>query len=657
MKQAFWHSIKIKIFGGILFSVIPILIITFITYDFSQKSLIGNNEKIISIINKNSAENINSFFKLQFDTFKNWTVEGVYGLSIEFNAIDELEGLMQSSIDAASGISVLALLDNNGKALKVVANGNSNAEAGKIKDLSIEGFSGLLQQQPYSITLTKHNIENLFKNDITYTYMFGFPVKNSSDEINGILIAYLDWQQVQDKISGLQSLLKENELTNAQTAIIDGFGNIILSHSDMENVNKPIEKEKLGWLGESKQNTIKEIELNRAKIYAGFSYLYDAEGLKQDDASAESRLYQTVYIPKSDILSMAYRVLFITLIIAVIGTLFIIMISIFIVKMIANPIKNVASILKTISTGELIRMGSIDVGKTGKIKKDEIGLLLSSMHYMNEKLLEVVTNVKAGASNVFASTEQLSSTAGILSQGATEQAASAEEISASMEQMAANISQNSGNAIQTEKTAIQAAKDAEESKHAVLEAVTAMRKIAEKILIIQEIARQTNLLALNAAIEAARVGKAGKGFAVVAAEIRKLAERSQAASSEITELAEISVDVAESAGKMLESLVPDIQKTSELVQEISSASREQNTGVEHINTAIQQFDKVIQQNAGASEELDATAKELSFESEQLLEVMKFFKIEEEVRMIEKDVQYKGGTLDKGVLRSLKRIKR
>ncbi len=161
------------------------------------------------------------------------------------------------------------------------------------------------------------------------------------------------------------------------------------------------------------------------------------------------------------------------------------------------------------------------------------------------------------------------------------------------------------------------------------ETVAAMKQIAEKISIIEEIARQTDLLALNAAIEAARAGEHGKGFAVVASEVRKLAERSQTAAGEIGKLSSTSVEIAESAGEMLKKLVPDIQRTAELVQEISAASAEQNSGAEQINTALQQLDQVIQQNAAASEEMSSTAEELAAQAEQLQDTISFFMLERE----------------------------
>ena len=291
---------------------------------------------------------------------------------------------------------------------------------------------------------------------------------------------------------------------------------------------------------------------------------------------------------------------------------------------IKNNINFLIEALHRITAGAReISQGNLMVELKERSDNDE---LMKALIIMVRQLTSVVGEVKSAADNVAAGSMELSSGAESVSQGASQQAAAAEEASSSVENMTANIRHNADNAQQTEKIAVQSANDAKAGGEAVADTVAAMREIAGKITIVEEIARQTNMLALNAAIEAARAGEHGKGFAVVASEVRKLAERSQHAAQEISSLSASSVEVAERAGEMLSRILPDIQRTSELVQEINAASREQDSGAGQINKAIQQLDQVIQQNASAAEEMASTAEELSSQAEQLQGAVAFFRI-------------------------------
>ncbi len=254
------------------------------------------------------------------------------------------------------------------------------------------------------------------------------------------------------------------------------------------------------------------------------------------------------------------------------------------------------------------------------------GSIYRAMRAMTGQLRSVVTAVRNATDNVSSSSEQVGTTSAQLAQGSNQQAGSVQEMSSSIEQMAANIKQNAENAIKTEELARASAESADASGSAMSQTVTAMREIAGKVTIIEEIARQTNLLALNAAIEAARAGEHGKGFAVVAAEVRKLAERSQASAAEISHVASSSVVTAEHAGKMLQEMLPNIRRTSELVAEITAATQEQEQGAGQINIAAQQLDQVVQQNAAGAEELSTTANELTGQARALTQVVSFFRL-------------------------------
>jgi methyl-accepting chemotaxis protein len=259
---------------------------------------------------------------------------------------------------------------------------------------------------------------------------------------------------------------------------------------------------------------------------------------------------------------------------------------------------------------------------------DEFGRLQGAMAAMRDKLAAVISEVRSGSEALNSASSQVSSTAQALSQGTGEQAASVEETTSSLEEMSASINQNAESSRQTEQMANLGARNAEESGTSVTQTVVAMKSIAERISIIEEIAYQTNLLALNAAIEAARAGEHGKGFAVVATEVRKLAERAQKAAKEIGELAGSSVKVAERSGVLIAELVPAIRKTADLVQEVAAASQEQSAGVNQVSKAMGVVDQVTQRNASAAEELSSTSEEMASQAASLLQTVSYFKLAE-----------------------------
>lgn len=303
--------------------------------------------------------------------------------------------------------------------------------------------------------------------------------------------------------------------------------------------------------------------------------------------------------------------------VALVGT-----VAFLVYRSISMPLTRASELLGEIANGEGDLTHRIAVAS-----KDEIGAL---SHHFNEfvtSLSSMIDSVRDRSNQLATVSRQVASSALALAEGTSQQAASMEETSASLEEFNATISQTAENNQKMGEMAKGGAVDADRCRVAASETLDAMRVIADKISVVQDIAYQTNLLSLNAAIEAARAGDQGRGFAVVAGEVRRLAERSQVAAREIGDLAGRSVRVAETSGQLLDALAPNIRETSALVLEVSAAAAEQASGVSQMSRAISLVDQVTQRNAAAAEELTATSDEMRSLAEGLLALVSAFRTE------------------------------
>lgn len=440
----------------------------------------------------------------------------------------------------------------------------------------------------------------------------GFPVKKNGKNIGVVGVDFY--------LNDLQEAVNEIKPFETGYAFLVTNSGTVVAHPDTDKMGKNISE----FLdAEHGGQVMAAIEGARSYAYesvsteTGEEYFITLESISVGRTTTPWSL--AVVIPMDKVREQADSFAWISTIMGVVAVVILFVVLLVIANVITAPVLKGISLARSLSRGDLTK--EIDVHQ-----KDEVGVLADSLRTMAHQIKAVISDVQTATDNVASGSEELSASSQNMSQGATEQAASVEEVSSSMEQMASNIQGNAENAVKTEKIASKAARNAEASGKAVTQAMGAMTDIAEKISVIEEIARQTNLLALNAAIEAARAGEHGKGFAVVAAEVRKLAERSGTAAAEISELSTSTVKVARDAGEKLDQLVPDIQQTAQLIQEIASASNEQNAGVNQINAAIQQLDKVIQQNASMSEEVASTSETLASEGSQLQRSISFFNI-------------------------------
>lgn len=279
----------------------------------------------------------------------------------------------------------------------------------------------------------------------------------------------------------------------------------------------------------------------------------------------------------------------------------------------------------------------VNLVQTSRAAEGAIGVALGSLMM---RLRGVVTSIAECTETVASAADEMATGSAELAGRTRMQGSALAQTTGAVDQLMTTLRSTEEKAGQATRIVESAVDVAERGGRVVTQVVKTMAeinqssaRIADIIIVIDEIAFQTNLLALNAAVEAARAGDQGRGFAVVASEVRNLAQRSATAAREIKQLIQNSVssvnsgsELVDQAGATMSEVVSSVGRITQIVQDFHRATQQQSNGIDQVSHAVAEMEKSARQNHALVESMSRASDELRLKGQRLTDAVEVFEI-------------------------------
>lgn len=569
-------SLSSKILSGFLLSMIPLLIVTWVSYQSMKEQAIAKSETIISLSAQGVAEKIGDFFVNTGQSFASWTAEDVYGMAIEFNTVKELQSNLSELLQNQTRFTHLLVYNDEGKLFTSVGN-NENEDASSI--LSSKVAPVILEEiSNQKAVFTAANTFFTHEQDTPH-YVYGFRTKNMEGNFNGFLLAVCNYQYIVENLSSIENNFAAYDLLNSGVLLVTADGEPVFSKGTASSVFMDIENT-LAIL----PNTMELIKASGEEYHVYKTMIHiPSQGAAEEVDPSKNTLHLLTEIPYSEVQKPVFHMLRYSLIIGVVGLCL------------------------------LMGCGSFLAWSIGKALKKTVFALENT------------------AGEVVRASDEFSRSSVTLASSATQQASALHETNATMEEISSMATQNAKSADEMRETYLETERSIQHGNKHMEQMFSAMEYIkqasddtAKIIKTIDEIAFQTNILAINAAVEAAHAGESGKGFAVVADEVRSLALRVAKAANETGEKIRTSLTrseegmvICKSFDETLKEIIAKTDTVGQLISNIRSSSNEQNMGISNISDAFNQLDQLVQGTNSAAGENKEISSRIQLQSDVL----------------------------------------